>query len=470
MSQRPHIVILVPRGEVIRSFLYSRTLELLTEQARVSILSVICDDRFTRYFRDRCQLIAPLEEIRERYLVRLVRQLLEYSHERRMWSRPAQVRWRERAARNRAAAARTKWLLKRIIARACGNRLGLIALSRLERRLSNLLEPTSHYTRLLRELKPDLVFNGSHIHSPAAVLPVQAAARLGITTATFVFSWDNLTSRGRIFLPYDHFLMWNEKMEKQLLAMYPDLDPGRTSVTGTPQFDFHFDPRYIWSRERFCSHVGADPQRPIVLYSTGMAHQMPEEPLIVRGISTMLRGMTDLGPPQLLVRVYAKDRTERFERLKKELPDVLFPDVPWDKIWLTPHHDDLALLTSTLHHAACGINVASTISLELAMLDKPVINVAYDPPGIDIAPVRYSEYYHFDHYRPVVESQAIQLASSEQEMAELLQQALRYPGQWRDERRTFIESFFGPYLDGRCGERVAQRLLALADHGRKAAS
>src|SRR5262249_41794127 len=153
---------------------------------------------------------------------------------------------------------------------------------------------------LFQELKPALVFNGSHVHSRVATQVVHAARRVGIPTATFIFSWDNLTSQGRIVPPYDHYLVWNNEIREQLLQIYRAVRPEQISVTGTPQFDFHFRPQFHWSREEFCTRVGADPARPIVLYSTGMANHMPGEPRIVEGIADMLAEMADLGRPQLL--------------------------------------------------------------------------------------------------------------------------------------------------------------------------
>lgn len=463
MRLKPHIVILVPRGEVVRNFLYSRTLDVLASEARVTVLSVVDDDRVFASFRNKCEQIIPLEVFPEHRLVRLMRQVLEFSHERYMWSKPAQTRWSKRDVRYGSSLLdQLKWKTKKHAAGLFANPAGLRMLSSLERRLSYVLEPTDRYVRLFRDIKPDLVFNGSHIHSPAAVLPVQAANRLGIKTATFVFSWDNLTSRGRIFLPYDHYLMWNDRMRKQLLDLYPNLCPDQVTVTGTPQFDYYFDSKFHWSREQFCEQVGADPARPIVVYTTGQAHAMPEEPIIVTGIAEMLRGMSDLGPPQLLVRVYAKDNTGRFELLKRQLKDVVFTDVAWDRKWLTPYYDDLFMLTNLIRHADVGINVASTVSLELAMFNKPVINVGYNPSGVDVSPVDYAKYYEFDHYRPVVESGAVRVAYSETEMAAMLRQALSEPNRDATAQKTFIQQMFGDALDGRSGQRVAHCLLGLA--------
>ena len=94
-------------------------------------------------------------------------------------------------------------------------------------------------------------------------LPNLVAKRMGIKTAAFVFSWDNLTSRSRIFVPYDFYLMWNEQMKAQLLAQYPFLQAEQVLVTGTPQFDFHFKPELRLSRDELCQRIGLEPRRPL---------------------------------------------------------------------------------------------------------------------------------------------------------------------------------------------------------------
>jgi hypothetical protein len=191
-----------------------------------------------------------------------------------------------------------------------------------------------------------------------------------------------------------------------------------------------------------------------------MANHMPAEPSIVENIAVMLREMTDLRP-QLLVRVYPKDLTGRFEEMKARNPDILFPTVPWEPAWLTPKIEDAYLLTNTLRHAAVGINVASTVSLELCMFDKPVINVGYNPPELDVRKPDYGRCYSFEHYRPVVESGAVKVAGSESEMRSMLRTALTEPQRDSLLRRALIKKMFGNALDGYSGVRVAGSLLQL---------
>jgi hypothetical protein len=458
---KPRIVALLPRGEAIRNFVYTGSLDELSQSAEITALSVIPTEELRRFLANRSFHLRPLKTYPERYPVRLLREVLDLAHGRNLWSKAAQERWYLRDVEAVTSSEKIKRVGKKALCYPFANRAGLRVLSSLERTASRWLRTSDEFLRLYGELKPSLVFNASHVHSQLAIQAVQAAQWLGIPTATFIFSWDNLTSQGRILPAYDHYLVWNEDIRKQLLRIYPEVRPEQIMVTGTPQFDFHFRPEFYWSRATFCERIGADPNRPIVLYSTGMANHMPGEDRVVEGMADMLRGMDDLGSPQLLVRVYPKDLTGRFDELKRRRKDILFPSIPWEPVFLTPKYEDLYLLTNTIRHCAAGVNIASTISLELCMFDKPVINVGYDPPGMDIHPISFARYYQFDHYKPVVDSGAVEVVYSERDMISRLRLALTHPEQASDQRRAFLRKMFAETLDGRSGSRVSRVLLDL---------
>ena len=458
----PRIEAVLPRGEAIRNFVYTAALDRLRARMEVDVISVMPDEALRQLMVSRYDTVMELTEIPERWVVRAMRGVLEMSHGRWLWSEAAQDRWRLRDYE-----ATTPWLkAKRLASKAMclpfANRAGLAMLSVIERTSSRVLRTSDYYLNLFRQRRPTLVFNASHVHCRVAIQAVQAAQWLGIPTATFIFSWDNLTSQGRILLPYDFFLVWSEDMRSQLLELYPRIPPAQVFVTGTPQFDFHFDPQYHWSREEFCRRVGLDPARPFFVYTTGMPNYMPEEMRVVEGIADLLAGQPELGRPQLLVRVYPKDRTNRFDDLRRRRPDIIFSPVNWEQVWLTPKPDDVEMYTNTLRHCAAGINISSTVSLELCMFDKPILNVGYNPPGADISPVSFASYYKFDHYREVVESGAVTVVSSQEEMAGCLRRALLDPAHKREERKALIAKMFGDLLDGKSGQRVARALLSAA--------
>ena len=460
-EDRPHIVAILPRGEAIRNFVYTGALDKAGRDAEVSLLSVIPNDELHAMLLARYPSLFQLHKIDESRTVEVLREVLQIAHGLWLWSEAAQERWRLRDLEATTITSQMKRLLKKIACLPFANRTGLELLSMIERKSSRWLRTTDEYVRFFNERKPTLVFNGSHVHSAVAIQAVQAAQWVGIPTATFIFSWDNLTSQGRIMPTYDYYLVWSEGIKKQLLDIYGSVREDQVVVTGTPQFDFHFKSEFYWSREEFCSRVGADPARPFVLYTTGMANHMPGEPFFVESIATMLKKMTDLGSPQLMVRVYPKDRTGRFDYLKQKCPDIIFSELLWEPAWLTPKIEDAHLLTNSLRHAAVGVNVASTISLELCMFDKPVVNIGYNPPGIDKTTLDYARYYQFDHYRPVVESKAISVAANEEELRRLLRQALTDPEAGSTQRKILIQNMFGSTLDGRAAERVAEQLVRL---------
>lgn len=464
-TARSHVVAVLPRGEAIRNFVHTGALDAVASDAELSVLSVIPDPGTYGELEARFPRVLPLDCPRDRWPVRYLRDVLDMAHGRALWSAAAQERWRLRDVEANTPAKKVKRLGRKLACAPFASPGGVRLLSRVERAASRALNPSDHYLNLYRTLRPSLVFNGSHVHSAVAIPAMQAAQWLGIPTAAFIFSWDNLTSQGRILPECDHYFVWNEEIREQLLGIYPHVAPDRVVATGTPQFDLHFRPGVLWSREAFCARVGADPARPIVLYSTGMPHHMPNEPQLVEQIADMLAAMPELGPAQLLVRVYPKDRTGRFDALRARRPDILFPAARWVDGWLTPTVEDTQLLTNTLHHAALGINVASTVSLELAMFDRPVINVAYDPPGPQEVRVPYARYYEFDHYAPLVSRGLVELARSPEALGEAMRVLLVDPSRGAERRRAFIRGMFGDTLDGRSGERVAAELLRIARAG-----
>ncbi|MGQ0541505.1 MAG: hypothetical protein ACT4O9_06605 [Blastocatellia bacterium] len=459
------IVGIVPRGEVIRNFVHSGAFDRVAESAELLLVSVSPSPEMNDMLSERYGEVYPLEASSERWSVRIQREIIEIAHNRWLWTKAAQERSRLRDSEAQTFRERTSRGIKKALSYPLANRFSLEVLSTVERFSSRVFRTSDDYLKLMKELQPSLVFNGSHVHSVIATQAVQAAQWLKIPTATFIFSWDNLTSQGRITLPYDYYLVWNESLKQQLLEMYRWIDKSRVFVTGTPQFDFHFRPEFYQTREEFCTTIGADPARPIILYSTGMANHMPGEPEIVEEIADMLGNIGGENAPQLLVRVYPKDLTGRFDDLKTRRTDILFPKIEWEAEWLTPKYEDSFALVNTLRHVSAGVNVASTISLELCMFDKPAINVGYNPKSVPFNELSYANYYNFDHYKPVVDSGAIEVAWDREEMRQLISNALHEPQRRSHERKALIERMFADTLDGKSAERVANVLLRIAESG-----
>ncbi len=59
-----HICIIIARGEVVRNFLYSDTLQVLSKNAKVTILSVINDPNFNERFSSKATRSLSLKNIK----------------------------------------------------------------------------------------------------------------------------------------------------------------------------------------------------------------------------------------------------------------------------------------------------------------------------------------------------------------------------------------------------------------------
>jgi hypothetical protein len=463
-NRRPHIVLVVPRGEAVRNFVYSDTLPALRERARVTLLSVVDDEPFRQRWGAQADEFVSLRQYPEARVVGWLRALTENAHDRWLWSKVAQNNWEVRDRRARQQRRLVQRLITKAFCAVAANQPCLHGLTRLEQTLHWRLRTTRDFDELFHRIKPDLVFNGSHIHGLAGELPLRVAHGMGIRTAGFIFSWDNLTSRSRILVPYDDYLVWHKPMRDQLLGLYPKLRPEQVHVTGTPQFDFHTKSEYVLPREELCRRIGVDPARPFILYTTGIDRHFYEEYRHVQSVIDMLPELQADPRPQLVVRNYVKGTSPELRQMAgRTWRDVVFPEVLWDAAWATPRYEDLTMYTSMVHHAALSINAASTVTLEFLMLDKPVINLDFDPPGADLAWCDgYRRHVDFDHFRPIAQSGATMVARSTDELRTMIERGLNDPDADHDPRKRLMDGIFGDLLDGKAGRRVADTLVRLA--------
>jgi len=328
-------------------------------------------------------------------------------------------------------------------------------------------ESVAYYRRLFRDSRPDVLFC-SHQRPPIVLPAVLAAREAGIPTATFIFSWDNLTSKGRIAAPFDHYFVWSDLMQTELLRYYPGVSPDRVHVVGTPQFDPYTDPSLIWSRQDFCRRIGADPSRPIICYSGGDTGNCPEDQAHVRILLSQIRDGVIAGRPQVLLRPSPVDDGSRYESVRRDFPELIYAPPAWIHTdpgnWaqVFPEPSDIQFLANVTHHADLNVNFGSTMTLDFSAHDKPVINPTFDvrtPPVFGIS--LYEFCTQFEHYQPVEALGAARLAKSADEMAAFVNAYLADPSLDREGRRRLVGMQAGRSIEGSI-ERIVEALHRIA--------
>ena len=116
--------------------------------------------------------------------------------------------------------------------------------------------------------------------------------------------------------------------------------------------------------------------------------------------------------------------------------------------------DDQAFLINSLAHADVCINMASTISLDAAVLDTPVVCVAFAAKQGSAEDRFCRRVYQTEQYHALVESGGLRPATS---MDELVGEILKYV---QDPKRDFllrqelVQAEVGQ-VDGRASERMS---------------
>jgi hypothetical protein len=335
----------------------------------------------------------------------------------------------------------------------------------LDRERELLLRDDPHaadYARRLREHGADLVVSTlPHAHEEAP--PAIVARHLGIPVGAWINSWDNLTSKPAYFTAYGHYFVWSERIRSELLRYYPEAGPATVDVTGVPHFDWYQRDCMRTSREDLCAAYGFDPRRPLVLYGTATPHLAPAEHLVVRRLASDLAEAEALDYPQLLVRLHPGDAGGRFRDWSPG-PAVAL-QIPGERGrgrlgGYCPTPEENRELVSSIHHADVVVNLASTLTLDAATCDRPVVNTDFDlAPDRSFAETIGQYYTRYDHYRTVVESGAVRLARSPEELLAHVTACLQDPSLEREGRRRVVDLWCGP-TDGGSGRRLAAALLS----------
>jgi hypothetical protein len=256
---------------------------------------------------------------------------------------------------------------------------------------------------------------------------------------------------------------WSEYMTAELKALFPRVPQDRIALVGSPQFDFH---RVAVSEPRdvFMTRLGMDPARPFVLLGTGTPSRIPDEHLQFLEI---VRALHAVAPHvQVLVRLHPKDKGERWQDLGLDELGVALqhtaPPTDMDRGGFVPVREFYRDQVSALTHAAVIVNSASTLAVDAAILDRPVICLAYDhAPDPRYPDGRARVFTQTTYYAPLIATGGMRTVESTADTVAQIVRYLAHPEYERAERRRIVDIVAG-VVDGGAGERLAKDALTIA--------
>lgn len=333
---------------------------------------------------------------------------------------------------------------------------------RIEKRLEKLLlsyPRSDEAERRLRENRPDvIVTTGPFQFEQPGVFA--AAKKLGIPTLAYIPSWDNISTKNRMVFNYDGYIVWNEKAKKELREFYPSTIDSPVYAVGAPQFDIFQQKHFYTTREEFCKQQSLDPNLPIIVYAVGSPNFLQEK----HGAEYMAKRVAkgDLGDVQLLVRPHPiHDNAEMRELFDPYKPKVRLQETPNTGKALTQRtQDELQIVewVNTFRHADVVVNLSSTVTIDAAIFDKPVVNLDFDPqPGQADQQLIKDVNHKWNHFKPIAESGGVWLVNDFDEMVNAVKVYLKQPELHREKRRWIAEYVCGN-LDGKNSERMAEAI------------
>jgi hypothetical protein len=300
------------------------------------------------------------------------------------------------------------------------------------------------YRKIFQNHPVDVLFF-THQRPPFIAPLIYSARELNIPTAAFIFSWDNLASKGRMAGVFDHYLVWSDLMKEELLQFYESVSPNQISVAGTPQFEPYVLPRYASSRESFVANLNLDPNRKTICFSCGDISTSKNDELYIETIANFILEGKLSEPVNFVVRTSPAESPERFFSLQTRYLFIVWQFPKWElsrnthqELWSQrfPLAADVVDLRALLQFSDVSINMCSTMSLDFMVFDKPVINPVFGNAENEL----YDDqrFLHYAHYKRVAESGSVCIAKDATELLVGINEALLHPHKQTEARKKLL--------------------------------
>lgn len=286
---------------------------------------------------------------------------------------------------------------------------------RIRKRINSLERSTSKYQYCkaqLQEHKPDLVFCTTQ-RATQSISALLAAQDLNIPVVSFVYSWDNVPKAMQV-VEADFYFVWSDLMKEEILKYYPFVKESQVFVTGTPQFEPHYDYNLFKSREVFFEENNLDISKRYICFSGDDETTSPLDQYYLEDLAKAVRSLNakreNVG---IIYRKCPVDSTSRYDAILNSYKDVITAVDPlWKAVgknWneILPTKEDLGLLHNVCAHSEFVTNVCSSTVFDFVAHDKPCIYFNYEQPQLKKGIRDIGQNYKYVHFRSMPSKEAV---------------------------------------------------------------
>jgi hypothetical protein len=326
------------------------------------------------------------------------------------------------------------------------------------------------YADLFEKYKPDLVVASTAGWRLDRYLLREAHER-GIPTMAAIVGWDNPSSYAIPGAQIDYATCWSE-LQKQELVEGSDWNPERVNIGGIPSYDGYIRRRWQLAKADYFKLHGLDPDRKLISYASSFVHFAPNYPNI-EALAQLISSDSLCEPAQLLIRLHPshfqdkpqifREERERIQALESKYPHVhVVQPVPLGGSLGYYGGEDMDEKSSMMAHSDVMVTVYSTMLVETAVHDTPMVAAVMDTPGGWNRRNKYSlslrKIGNWPTHKRFREAKAGRIATTRDELCEVINAYLRDRSLDSALRRRFVEQEI-TYTDATAGQRTAQYIL-----------
>ncbi len=327
------------------------------------------------------------------------------------------------------------------------------------RQLDQSLAPSADFSCLFDKYNVAAVFL-AHLFDDTEAALLREAKRRGIVNVGLINSWDKLTARCMLRVLPDKLLVYNDIVKKEAVE-YADMPPENVVAVGVPHYDQYFTDKPP-SLDEFYKRANIDSKKRIILYSPIGKYFSDSDWDIIDLLNGFTENELRSYNVELLVRFQPNDFVSEIEIkkrpwLKYDLPGIRFSNkrgVDWDM-----NFADLKNLFDTLYYCSLLVCYAASITVEAAILGKPVININFEVKDKQKHSQTPTYFYGMSHYRKVLATGGIRLVNSKEELLKWIKIYLDQPEIDADGRSRLVSEQCWRQ-DGRAGQRIAGFLIS----------
>lgn len=285
---------------------------------------------------------------------------------------------------------------------------------KLRKKINALERSTSKYKYCKAQLethKPDLIFCTTQ-RSTQSISALLAAKDLGIPTVAFVYSWDNVPKAMQV-VETDYYFVWSEHMKNEVLQYYPFVKRNQVLVTGTPQFEPHYNTALLKTRDQFFKEQGLDINKKYICYSGDDETTSPLDQYYLEDLANAVRSLNTQGENiGIIYRKCPVDFTPRYDAVIEANKDIIeVIDPIWKQVgdqWnqVLPAKEDFEMLVNVCEHSEFVTNVCSSTVFDFVVHNKPCIYYNYEQPQLKKGIRDIGQNYKYVHFRSMPSKQA----------------------------------------------------------------